>query len=374
MKRIILKALNLNGSPYHFTVSPSLSYILLLLLFTFMLVDGTEKKITWYGSMLIALLLNSGRLLALREGGIMARYVHFEPLEFSFQFMAQFLFCYILFRLNLRNSPLDTLRTSNRLLYFTVNSFLALTILFVAGFLQRQLFDQTQPRRLYWATYTARFALSAVLTGILLKIIYLLRASRKQARENEQLKNAYTTAELELLKEQLNPHFLFNSLSSLSGVVAEDAALAQQYIKHLSQVFRYTLAKPAGMLVTLEEELMMIRSFSRLLEMRLEKAFILDMNINAAAAKLRLPHLSLQPLLENAAKHNAATAAKPLVVKVYLEGPYVAVSNNLQRVNAESNGIGLANLNERFRILLKKDIIIEQTTDTFTVKLPLSYE
>lgn len=304
----------------------------------------------------------------------MARYVHFEPLEFLFRFVAQFLFCYILFQLNLRNNSLDTLRTSNRAIYFTVNGVLILTILFIAGFLQRRIFDHTQPRRLYWSAYTARFALSAVLTGILLKIIYLLRASRKQARENEQLKNAYTTAELELLKEQLNPHFLFNSLSSLSGVVAEDPILAQQYIKHLSQVFRYTLAKPAGIMVTLEEELTMLRSFARLLDMRLEKSFTMDIMINEASMKRKLPHLSLQPLLENAAKHNAATMAKPLMVKVYLEDQYVVISNNMQPVNADSNGIGLANLNERFRILVKKEIVIERTTNTFTVKLPLHYE
>ncbi len=312
--------------------------------------------------------------MALREDGFMARYVHFEPLEFLSRFIAQFLFCYILFQLNLRSNLLANLRTSNRILYFTANILVIVVLLFVAGFLQRQFFDNTYPKRLYWAAYTTRYALAAILTGILLKIVYLLRSSRKQARENEQLKNAYTTAELELLKEQMNPHFLFNSLSSLSGVVAEDPTLAQQYIKHLSQVFRYALAKPAGMLVTLEEELIMLRSFARLLEMRLENAFILDVNIHVAAMKRRLPHLSLQPLLENAAKHNAATATKPLIVKLFLEDQYMVVSNNLQPVGADSNGIGLANLNERFRILVKKEIVIERTTDTFTVKLPLSNE
>jgi two-component system LytT family sensor kinase len=199
----------------------------------------------------------------------------------------------------------------------------------------------------------------------------LVRQNRTQVLENEQLKNAYTTAELELLKEQLNPHFLFNSLSSLSGVVREDPALAQQYIKHLSSVFRYTLVKPINSLVTVNEELTMIKSFAQLLKMRFENAFELKVDIDAAYLKYKLPHLSLQPLLENAAKHNAATIKMPLMVTISIENNLLSVSNNLNPVIADGTGTGLANLNQRYKILMQQPIDIVQTADSFTVKLPL---
>ncbi len=106
-----------------------------------------------------------------------------------------------------------------------------------------------------------------------------MREGKRGETENESLKKAYMAAELELLKEQMNPHFLFNSLSSLSGVIREDPALAQKYVRELSNVFRYALAHSKDNLVTVGDELIMLRSFSQLISMRLEGAFRLDINI-----------------------------------------------------------------------------------------------
>jgi two-component system LytT family sensor kinase len=336
--------------------------------------DKTEKQICLYSSALLALLLNAGKLLALRENGVIARFWQFNTGEFIFQMLVQFSFCYLVFYLNLQNHRLTSLRAQNKYIrYISINLLIGLLFMFFFGGVQRRAFHQDDFKRIYWATYMARFGLGALLTGILIKIILLLRQSKSHIRENERLKNAYTVAELELLKEQLNPHFLFNSLSSLSGVVRENPALAQQYIKHLSKVFRYSMVKPAGNLVTLADELQMVNSFAELLKMRLEESFFLMVDVGNHYLSQQLPHLSLQPLLENAAKHNSATLASPLKVTVYIEGDDLVISNNLQPVMAESNGIGLANLNERFKILMHEEISISKTADTFTVKLPLRY-
>lgn len=242
----------------------------------------------------------------------------------------------------------------------------------VAGTAQGALFRGNHVPVIYWSAYLARFGISTILVGIMIKIILLLRDGKRQALENEQLKSAYMAAELELLKGQMNPHFLFNSLSSLSGVIREDPVLAQRYVRELSNVFRYTIAISKANLVTLEEELTMIRSFAQLITMRFEQAFMLNIHVDKQMYGRWLPHLSLQPLLENAIKHNAATLAKPLIVDVYLDGDKLVVSNTIcEMPNLESSGVGLTNLNERFKIMMNAEIEIEKNNELFMVKLPL---
>lgn len=338
--------------------------------------EKTEKQLWFYSSILIALLLNSGKLLALRENGIVAHYWRFNLGEYLFQLLAQFAFCYLLFYLNLKKAQLSTYRDNNKYLPYLIYNFLiSFTCMVACGAIQKRLFafSLNQIKGAFWLGYFTRFALGVLLVGIIIRIILLLRQNKQQVQENEQLKNAYTIAELELLKEQLNPHFLFNSLSSLSGVVRENPPLAQQYIKHLSYVFRYTLVKPVNNLVTVAEELTMVKSFAQLLKMRFEDAFEFKIEVGDEFLKYKLPHLSLQPLLENAAKHNAATLKVPLLVSISIAGNYLLVSNSLNPVDAEGTGTGLSNLNQRYKILLQQDIDIERTNNRFTVKLPLQH-
>lgn len=337
--------------------------------------DKTERQIRFYSSLLITLLLSSGMLLALRDNSLAARFLQIDPAEIIYQVILQFGFCYLMFSLNLKNNQLTVYRKQNKLIwYFLFNLLILLIFMLFCGILQRLLFQNERLHAFFWASYSRRFLLAGILIGILVKIVLLMRQARQHATENEQLKSAYATAELNLLKEQLNPHFLFNSLSSLSGVVREDPELAQHYIKHLSQVFRYTLVQPAHHLVSVKDELEMVSSFAQLLKLRLEDAFQLSIDVDKRYLEYLLPHLSLQPLLENAAKHNAATIATPLQVMIRIDDAHLVVSNNLQPVNADSNGIGLINLNERFRILLQKEITLEKSEENFLVRLPLKHE
>ncbi|PUZ21513.1 Histidine kinase [Chitinophaga costaii] len=336
--------------------------------------DSNERRICVYSSLLIALMVNSGRLLALREHGIVAQYWHFNFWEYSFQLLYNLAFCILLFYINLgARSPIARYRQQHYITYYLYNGLFIMAAMLTGNALQYFLFANGHLPGVFWMGYFARFGLSAIMIGIVVRIILLLRESRQKDREHEQLKTSYLEAQLELLKEQLNPHLLFNSLSSLSGIVREDPTLAQFYIGHLSKVFRHALLRPGTTLVTVADELQLLPSFEALLNMRFEKGFRLEVQVDAPYLTARIPHLSLQPLLENAAKHNAALPDSPLVVKVYVQDDWLIVHNNLQEIAVpeHSTGIGLLNLNERFRLLLHQEIEIEKTTNAFIVKLPL---
>ncbi|MFW0717439.1 sensor histidine kinase [Pedobacter sp. N23S346] len=338
--------------------------------------DKNELRICGYSSLLIALMVNSARLLALRTSGVMAHYWQFDLGELTFQFFLNLIFCGLLFYLNLeKGTGFASYREQKRYgIYFGANVFLIFLLIVAGNFLQYALFAGNHLTGLHRMGYFARFGLSAILIGIIIRIILLLREAKQKDKDHEQLKSAYLEAQLKLLEEQLNPHLLFNSLSSLSGIVREDPKLAQFYIFHLSKVFRNALQRSGTALVSVAEELETLRSYAQLLNMRFEKAFRLEIEIGQFDLNARIPHLSLQPLLENAAKHNSATADHPLVVRIYREDKCLIISNNLQEMTLpeSSTGIGLVNLNERFRLLVNQEIEIERTNEMFIVKLPLS--
>ncbi|ASU34086.1 Sensor histidine kinase YehU [Mucilaginibacter xinganensis] len=320
-------------------------------------------------------MMNSPRLLALKTDGLVAHYWHFNLAELIFQVTFNFGFCYLLFYLNLTTSSILFIYRNNqrKLLAYFLNFLLLLFCCIVGGIVQRHSFIHTQLRNIYWLGYISRYFLTTILAAILIKIILLLRIAQKKEKENEQLKTVYLEAELELLKEQLNPHFLFNSLSTLSGVVREDPVKAQYFINHLSKIFRYSLDQSGNQMATIEEELNMIRSYEQLLKMRFEEAFVLTIAIDTEYLNFKVPHLSLQPLLENAAKHNSASKKKPLRVEIFIADYQLVVSNNLQAIPRPENstGIGLSNLSSRVRILMHDEIVINKTTDSFSVKLPI---
>ncbi|OJV12624.1 MAG: hypothetical protein BGO21_02440 [Dyadobacter sp. 50-39] len=337
--------------------------------------DKNEHRICWYSSLLIALMVNSPKLLALRENGLMAQYWRFNPYELVFQFVFNVIFCVLLFSINLRSGRwLSSHREMRRYLRYAVFNTLVFFVLLLTGTaLQRLFFPGFQPARLVFSGSFFRLGLSGLLAGIIIKIVLLMRSSSRIAAENQQLKNAYLASELQLLKEQMNPHFLFNSLSSLSAVVRENPERAQKYIRDLSAVFRYALVGSHTDLVPLSDELTMLRSFAKLIFMRLEDAFELTIHVSDVYLLVKVPHLSLQPLLENAVKHNAATVDRPLKVEIEVKVDQLIFSNSLWEIPAPeaSNGMGLANLNERFRILMHQEIEIIRSDTHFIVKLPL---
>lgn len=201
-----------------------------------------------------------------------------------------------------------------------------------------------------------------------------LKTDRQDGRiENEQLKQQNLENELAALKNQIDPHFLFNSLNSLTSLIRENEK-ATQFVKKLSYMYRYILQSSDTNVVTVKEELKFLDSYTYLMNTRYRDRLIIDVSIDEVLLDHELPPLALQLLVENSVKHNEISASNPLTVKVYSKGQSIFVENPIRTRStlAEGTGTGLINLKKRYLLLLKQELIINQENDIFKVELPLN--
>lgn len=189
--------------------------------------------------------------------------------------------------------------------------------------------------------------------------------------ENERLKHENLEARLYVLRQQLSPHFLFNSLGILNTLTHEPPV--RNYIVQLSHVYRYLLARPQGHLSGLKREMEFINSYLYIIKERFEEALQVNIDVDTAFYDKQIPPASLQLLIENAIKHNVLSTDEPLTIWVYTRGSHIVVKNSLNQKQAvtETNGVGLHNIAERYRLLQGGEVIIERDDKFFTVKLPL---
>jgi sensor histidine kinase YesM len=205
--------------------------------------------------------------------------------------------------------------------------------------------------------------------------IYSQQEWRRTQLEKEQLEKLHLQSQLEVLKNQVNPHFLFNSLNSLSSLIADDPGKAELFVDKLSTVYRYILLHNGSDWVDLQTELAFIRAYFHLLQTRYGEGVQLKISVTDSQAELLLPPLTLQLLVENAVKHNVVHKDKPLFIEIVSIGEReLVITNNLQRKAKHlvlSHGVGLKNIAERYHIANAGPVSIEEENDHFTVKLPL---
>lgn len=211
--------------------------------------------------------------------------------------------------------------------------------------------------------------LLAILLASLLKIMKKMKIAEE---ENIKLAEEKSRAELSALKEQISPHFFFNTLSSLSTVVrSQEKEAALDYISKISDTYRYTLSIKKD-LVTVKEEMDFLDSYLYLLKERYGSKLNIEKSVPEKKYESAIPPMSLQLLVENAIQHNVILDSSPLILRIYLEEDMICVENNLQEKEpAESFGLGLKNLSDRYRLLSGRDIIILKEKSNFIVKLPL---
>lgn len=216
-------------------------------------------------------------------------------------------------------------------------------------------------------------SLVSVSIGILTGIVFVFYAIWKQAVNREQrlreenLKYKYIN-----LKAQVNPHFLFNSLNTLSELVYEEPKRADNYIQKLSGIYRYILDHEEVDLIPLDEEVAFVNQYFDLQKERTGDRVRLKINIPNADRRKVVP-VSLQILVENALKHNSASESAPLKIDIREESMFVIVSNNMQRKNVLDNsyGTGLSNLKERVKLVTGIEMVMSQESNEFIVKIPV---
>lgn len=200
-----------------------------------------------------------------------------------------------------------------------------------------------------------------------------LKKNTKKEVVEQKLIAKSANAQFESLKNQLDPHFLFNSLNVLSSLIDENPNQAQKFTASMSKIYRYVLEQKDKELVTVEEEIEFAKTYCELLKTRFEDSVDFEFNVEKEDLRKFVVPLSLQLLLENCIKHNFATSSKPLLIKVFSENNTLCIENNLQarELIKESAGIGLANIVQRYALLTKENVFIEKSEDYFKVKLPI---
>ena len=204
---------------------------------------------------------------------------------------------------------------------------------------------------------------------------YIKARNEKQALEMALMKEKEIALQSQLnsLKLQINPHFMFNNFSILSELIVEDTALAEKFLDNLSKVYRYVIQNLKRDTVSIEEEIAFLHSYIYLIKMRYEDAVCINIDETLKQIDGQIPPVCLQLLVENAIKHNRASARHPLSIRVFREENDIVVENDLRPIASdfESTGIGNKNIVGRYLLLCKKKPFIEQRENTYIVKLPI---
>jgi hypothetical protein len=198
------------------------------------------------------------------------------------------------------------------------------------------------------------------------------QASKQEVTE-QKIIAGNASAKFESLKNQIDPHFLFNSLNVLSSLIEENPENAQRFTTSLSKIYRYVLEQKDKELVSVEEELSFAKTYMNLLKMRFENSLFYELPMHYNDPDAKVVPLSLQLLLENTVKHNVVSAKRPLHIRIFIEGDYLAIQNEYQKkeILQDRKGVGLDNIIDRYAIITKRKVLIEQNEKNFTVKIPI---
>ncbi|MDF1696791.1 MAG: histidine kinase [Saprospiraceae bacterium] len=212
-----------------------------------------------------------------------------------------------------------------------------------------------------------------IIVSVTIHAIGFFQEIQKERKVSQLLREEKMASELSALRNQVDPHFLFNSFNVLSGLIDEDTEKAQDFLTGLSKIYRYVLEQRNDNTSSVKDELEFAQKYLNLQQMRFENCIEINTEIGYDSLKKKIPSLSLQLLLENAIKHNGFSEAMPLKISIKEEGNVLIVSNNIQkRSNIETSaGLGLQNISDRYALLKEGKIVIDATDHEFTVKLPL---
>jgi sensor histidine kinase YesM len=331
-----------------------------------------HSKYILLSSFLIASLFNASKLILRLRPGRLERYIEDNISEFWYQYISHFIFCLLVFALitwfqnwKFTSGKFFSFKKMVLLFVFVV------LVIFVSSRLHAHFFHL--PRRFILFGYIARYGISTALILLINRILILIDESKERQSQIHRLEIEKVEAQHQQLKNQINPHFFFNTLNSLSGLVKQDADKAMDYISYLSKIFRQSLSHQPD-LVSLKSEIEFLDYYIKLQKLRFGEAFKIDLELSLGQYDKQVLSMGLQTLLENALKHNTLSKQKPLEIKIFTKDNYIWVSNNLQpkQLPVRGENFGLSSLQKRSKWVQDKDIIIKKNETDFCVGLALT--
>lgn len=215
--------------------------------------------------------------------------------------------------------------------------------------------------------------LITMVVSLFFHAIYFYKKAQENKVKEQKVIAGTASAQFESLKNQIDPHFLFNSLNVLSSLIEENPDSAQKFTTSLSKIYRYVLEQKDKELVSVQEELNFAKTYMNLLKMRFENSITFELPENFYNDDAKVVPLSLQLLLENCIKHNVVSESKPLHIKIYFENNQLVIENNLQKkeILSDRKGVGLQNIVNRYSILTDRKVWVLENENSFKVGLPI---
>ncbi len=258
--------------------------------------------------------------------------------------------------------------------FYVIVLFIAIIILFTTIFISMMLGNQTFSDVIqhFFQQELKGFLISMLIGVSIGSLVFFFIEWSNALKREQKLREEKLIFQYETLKNQVNPHFLFNSLNTLSSLVSKDAGLSEKFILKLSSIYRYILENRDTDFIKLSKEIEFVKNYFFLQKIRDDGKIELELELSDIEKYEILP-ISLQLLVENAIKHNAATKEKPLKITITRDEEQVIIENNLQpKMQMEiSSKIGLRNLKERVKLVMNKEVIVDSTSGSFVVKIPV---
>ena len=259
---------------------------------------------------------------------------------------------------------------------FLASFFISVLVIFLL-----RIFEDVFIKGVLFSQFISKERLSNYLVAIILTFFvtlafhafYFYKAYNESKVKEQKVIAGTANAKFESLKNQIDPHFLFNSLNVLSSLIEENPVNAQRFTTSLSKIYRYVLEQKDKELVTVQEELTFAKTYMNLLKMRFENSISYELPEDLNNDEAKVVPLSLQLLLENTIKHNVVSEQKPLHIKIYIVDNYLIVENNLQikEVLHDRRGVGLQNIVNRYALISERRVLIEENADCFKIKIPI---
>lgn len=247
-------------------------------------------------------------------------------------------------------------------------------VLYVVLFRIHQLWvDPVLPVRVFRFLFNLNLILEVLFVVLISQIYRQLFRNYQIRMDNEMLLKTNAETRYEVLKNQVNPHFLFNSFNTLSSLIVNDQDKAVNYVNNMSDVFRYVLESSKKEWSTVDEEIVFLKAYIQMLKGRFGEKLQFKIEMEPDFQQFLLPPMAVQILVENAVKHNVISRKQPLEIHIFTEGPQLTVSNHLQekKIKEPSTGLGLFNLTQRCSYLSGRELVVKRTEHDFLVTIPL---